>query len=221
MYACGSIVTHDTARITTQHTSDLRVAVAVTQNASPVTGILRVPSLDLVYRRALGPDSDIGFKVLGGAPGIDVRQRIVRKAGFDLTIGPAASGVYTPVGVGGVVGTGFVSFTSPVLATVALSRDQSLTLNVRPGLRWLTTTSSGSGFVSEGVNNVLPLFGGGIRWEIRGSRRGFAIAGDMLTRPGRGGPVGWAVSLQSVASAHRGPDRLKRAIKKSSKEAAR
>lgn len=224
--ACGSIALHDTARITSMHTHEIRTSVSVQRDATPVVGVLPVPIVDAVYRVPLDGDTDIGLKLLGGAPGFDVRRRLIRGRRFDLTVAPSLSGAYVPLelfglGGGGVSGLGFANLSTPVVATAQLSRRQSLTLSARPGVRLISSTSSGEGTVTEGVNRMSPLLATGLRWEIRGARHGFAVGVDVLARPGRGAPLAWSVSLQDVVIRNRLRHRAHRRMKRSVRQGAR
>jgi len=219
LIGCGSIATHDTARIVTAH-SELSAALVVSQNTSPLLGVVPFPSLDVVHRRPLGPDSDLGIKLLGGAPGIDVRRRLVRRERLDVTLGSAASGGWVPTG-SDVRGIGYLHLTTPVLTTVSLSSNQSLTLAVSPGVRWRTVTASRDGFITDGINVAVPLLAAGGRWELGGHRRAMAVSFDLLASPGKGGPTGWAASLQSTAARLRSRDQIRRAVRRSAREARR
>jgi len=215
---CGSIVTHDTARIVSTHT-ELTSALTVSKNANPILGVLPLPSFDLVHRRPLGPDADFGLKLLSGAPGVDVRRRLVRRERLDVTLSAAASGAWVPAFGDALGGLGYLNLTTPALGTAALTPRQSLTLAVSPGVRWRTVTASRGGFITDGVNVAVPLVAVGARWEYQGDRRGLAVSVDLLTLPGQGQAPGWAVSLQTVRNRLRARRKVKRAVKQSAKEA--
>lgn len=219
LLACGSIATHEHGRIASFGTSETTAAVSVSQFANPVLGVVPFPVVDLVHRVPLGPDADLGLKLLGGAPGVDLRRRLVRRERLDVTVGPELSAAYLPTNLigtasQGLAGVGFLNLESPVLATARLGSRQWLTLAVTPGLRVIATNSNGDGLLTEDINTVAPLVGAGLRWSVEGRRVGFGVSLDVQARPGRGAPLAWGVSLQEISVVQRLRHRTRRAMKR-------
>jgi hypothetical protein len=218
---CGSITTQYGARTVEPGAREYHTAVTVGGWTDPVLGPVTVPRVDFTWRFGLAPDADLGLKLLGGAPAVDLRWRMVRSNRFDLAVAPGIAGAYIPIGLGqdaGLKGVTFFEVATPILAEWQLTPRSSVAAAARPGLRLVGTDAAPGGwYVSEDSVLVDVLTAGGVRYERRGNRFGWGLSLDVLGRPARSAPLGWSVAFDFFAVRHARIAQTERAVRRTAK----
>ncbi len=135
---------------------------------SDVSGLLTVPTLDLMYRHGFGNRFDMGFALTGwGKVSVDGKINILNSPRFAFSIDPGIGGFFLAAGD---VGAGYMQFTVPFLFDIAFSPSSRLTLApMYSGI--YTFASGGSGTGSSGSASVYThLIGGNVGFEFTLSR---------------------------------------------------
>ena len=199
--ACATVSTLEGARPLTQR-NQLQVAVGYSSGRGVLFDDVGTPRIDLSYRQRVSRDADLGLKLLGGTPAVDVRTRFAETGRTTGSFAPGMGGMYLPTGGFAFFGRTVtaraeVSVWAPLLVDVDVSRRSTLTFAARPIVR--SAYAKVSGAETESVWTTDLIAAGGVRLAHRTSRIGIGVALDVEARPNRGGVgAGLLVDVFSV-----------------------